>query len=310
MASEKPPRGDAFASKIFSVYAGPTRKRFLVHAGILSASPILGKMVSGGWNECTDCSINLEEWEENTVAQVLQWLYQGFYTWPFIPDELEDDSQAQVADPTATSSETKQPDQAFTRTEKIECHGPRKFTGNLEKVTQNHPIDEIRKTLLLSSKNAATLLPDAKVYVLANYLQLVELKRLAFHNIQDVLCGIELEKSNSSTLASIPLLIEYAYANTDSLVNEEEPLRNLLSSFTAGRLIKVNESSHIRWTVAGEEFIVDLLKKLQRALVNARTARKIEVKALNAQFDQEKKELNRQIEGLKDKLDMYGLLEI
>ncbi|KAL8713687.1 MAG: hypothetical protein Q9220_002213 [cf. Caloplaca sp. 1 TL-2023] len=249
MAYTKAARGDIFTSDIFSVYAGPTCKQFLVHADILSASPVLDKMISGVWNERTKRCINLREWEEQTVAQVVEWLYRGDYAWNFAVDDLKDDTQATAVDSTAAPSPAgkapvvEQSNQSSNLAAQVQRHRPGTFTRTLETIAQIHPVDGIKKTLLPSSRDAINLLPNAKVYVLANYLQLVELKRSALNNIQGVICNIELERSDPSTVATIAELAGFVYGNTDALVNEVEPLRNLFLSFLSHRLRNTNDNT-------------------------------------------------------------------
>lgn len=61
------------------MYAGTTKKLFLVHGAILSRSPVLRSIVEGHWKESEERSIKLEEWNEQTVEHVLHWLYLGYY---------------------------------------------------------------------------------------------------------------------------------------------------------------------------------------------------------------------------------------
>ncbi|KAL8918897.1 MAG: hypothetical protein Q9208_007078 [Pyrenodesmia sp. 3 TL-2023] len=79
--------GSPFTSSIFSIYAGPTKKQFLVHSTILAKSPTLRAIVEGEWKESANRRIDLEEWDEQTVEQLVQWLYSGHYTWLEVASE-------------------------------------------------------------------------------------------------------------------------------------------------------------------------------------------------------------------------------
>lgn len=73
----------AFATPIFEIYAGLGRKRFLAHAGVLSKSEILKTLVEGNWKDSIQQKIIWEDWDEDTVARFLQWIYTGDYERPY-----------------------------------------------------------------------------------------------------------------------------------------------------------------------------------------------------------------------------------
>lgn len=77
-----------YASPIFEIYAGPHRKRFLAHSGVLCKSESLRALVEGRWKDSLERRISWEEWDEDSVARFLEWLYTGDYSWPY-PTNME-----------------------------------------------------------------------------------------------------------------------------------------------------------------------------------------------------------------------------
>lgn len=290
-------RSSAFASPIFAVYAGASGKRFLAHSKLLSLSPTLRKIVDGNWRDSKDCVINLAEWEEPTVEQLLEWLYSGYYTVSSIPMSargvvMSDDEVAEALIPIIhqqlrgrklsdllprdgdeTESDVElSPDcvpdhhQPLTPLQDIRCSGPR----DDGRVLTYPAIDSraVQLESLCKKEWGHTLLPDAKAYVLAQYLQLVDLKRYAFHHIQDTLVFLNQCSPGPQALTRTIALAHYVYSNTDSLNNSEEPLRDLISTFVAEWFLKMDGPQFERLIAGGGEFAVDVTRKLRRHWLN------------------------------------------
>lgn len=110
-----------------------------------------------------------------------------------------------------------------------------------------------------------SLLLDAKVYVLAQYLQLDHLKRLAFYEIQYGL-DIKSEVYGTRLLLESVDLARYVYASTDSLADSEEPLRKLVSTYIAVSFSRY-EGPEIEGLMSeGGELVVDVTRKVRRQL--------------------------------------------
>lgn len=76
-----------------------------------------------------------------------------------------------------------------------------------------------------------TLLQDAKVYVIAHYLELTDLKNLALAAVQNVIDSTS--EMRPKLLSSIVELVKYIYNHTDTLVSTKEPPRELVATFAA-----------------------------------------------------------------------------
>ncbi|KAL8752766.1 MAG: hypothetical protein Q9184_005633 [Pyrenodesmia sp. 2 TL-2023] len=290
-------RMSAFSSEVFTIYAGPSQKKFIAHAGVLAQSPTLRKIVDGGWKESQERTIPLDEWDEKTVQKLLEWLYSGYYTWytqPISPTTLAEGAEDATANVKPKScitslglkSERMINVSPYTWNKKQSLSKPLYYHMSSGKVP-SHPVSILRhgityndssssKQLLESLKYSdvqraldsscatlATLLDDAKLYVLAQYLQLGSLKRLAFLNVQHVFS--ELSKGDTDRLgahvtARFIEYIRYVYASTDSLTNSMEPLRKLTAAAVVAHLHALQAPSFDDLMRQGGDFAVDVMK--------------------------------------------------
>lgn len=66
--------------------------RFLVHRDILtSQSKPFRDALSGEWKEATELKIDLQDWGEATVGQMVEFLYRGSYHYP-APEAISPES--------------------------------------------------------------------------------------------------------------------------------------------------------------------------------------------------------------------------
>ncbi|KAL9598171.1 MAG: hypothetical protein Q9219_004668 [cf. Caloplaca sp. 3 TL-2023] len=290
---------DQTSSPIFTIFVGPSRKHLLAHSEVLSKSSTLWKIVNGSWKDSKNRSINLEEWEEETVEQVLNWLYFGFYSVPemlrnqsdtvpaaeiridvdghaFIEWYASSSSTAQAAwgtvyrqGSTVQRKQDHTPDEhrPLTPLHKVRCLG-----SCASPLSQIYPVGDSRLIRLTKSHCTEwghSLLPDAKVYGLAQYLQSTDLKRHAFCHIQDVLIYFNRQRSlTPATLARIVALAHYVYTSTDHLVNSEEPLRKLVSTFMTEWFMRLEGSGFESLMSQGGDFAIDVTRKLRRHMQN------------------------------------------
>ncbi|CCX32003.1 Similar to hypothetical protein FOXB_16873 [Fusarium oxysporum Fo5176]; acc. no. EGU72617 [Pyronema omphalodes CBS 100304] len=71
------------ATPVYTIAAGPRRKEFLVHSGLLFAdSDSLQELVTAQWKSSRDRTIEWEQFEEDTVTRYVQWLYTKEYQVP------------------------------------------------------------------------------------------------------------------------------------------------------------------------------------------------------------------------------------
>ncbi|KAI4169769.1 MAG: hypothetical protein LQ346_008934 [Caloplaca aetnensis] len=233
-------------------------------------------MTTGDWKESASRSITVSEWDEGTIQQLLHYLYHGTYS---IPAPSNDD------DASSTSPRPRYFTQQLTKEEirrrplppliYIDCLGPRDEVplGKLPEKDLYMYRNEPDIQLALSS--GYTLLPDARVYVLAHYLQLDGLQRLAFHRIQDVLVRWGGREDGEEILEKVVEVVGYVYVNTitttgteeeggKEVEKEEEPLRNLLSSFVAKEFREFHGPEFEGLVFEGGEFMVDMVRKIAR----------------------------------------------
>lgn len=77
------------------------------------------------------------------------------------------------------------------------------------------------------------LLPDARVYMLARYLQLEDLKSDLFERLRYVLLQWEPYLFRRGEIISTVNLARFVYTFTYPSVSSEEPMRKLVSTFVA-----------------------------------------------------------------------------
>lgn len=106
------------------------------------------------------------------------------------------------------------------------------------------------------------LLASAKVYAMANYFLLPELKNLAIQRLQETL-GLVGWPAPESTMVA---LIEYVYAHTDGQIGEEEPLRKLVTTFAASNYANLQGPQFRTLMSDGGDFVVDLVAILTQRI--------------------------------------------
>ena len=80
-------RVSPFSSSMFTVFAGRDERAVYAHADILSRSDMLTSLVGGNWKENKDPLIKLPQFEYETVARSVRWLYTGDYDGPYLVDD-------------------------------------------------------------------------------------------------------------------------------------------------------------------------------------------------------------------------------
>lgn len=202
----------AFGSPIFSIYAGPSQTRLYVHASIVAKSPVLRKIVEGDWEDSHERVIFLEDHDTATVECMLQWLYCGYYTWcdtitPAAspnPGITSDGNRNYVTSLAAdggrliwlsprTFLEGRELVAHPSDSEPTTASNPRKILGLVlpdqsrkmyRELSNHHEASLIEEAVRVCTPNGTTLLRDAKLYALAQYLELPRLKSLTLQNIK------------------------------------------------------------------------------------------------------------------------------
>lgn len=129
----------------------------------------------------------------------------------------------------------------------------------------------------------AILLTHAKLYTLADYMLLTTLKVQAFQRLQSLLGFISapsiyasppdvailnLPLINTPLIGNLITLVRYIYRNTPQLKSENEPLRDLISTFIAEHYEQFGDDQRevASLMVEGGEFQEDLHSKMRRPL--------------------------------------------
>ncbi|KAL8973899.1 MAG: hypothetical protein Q9197_001856 [Variospora fuerteventurae] len=151
-------------------------------------------IVKGQWKESDERSIKFEEWDEQTVEHVFEWLYLGYYYLDLSIDRLRADGKRKTSSPLLeTGQEQSQGEPILRGEEGADANKYRRpltplalfhtlsYAGPPEEMTQCAEGSASEDEELSTGK---ILLPDARVYMLAQYLQLEGLKSDAFDSLR------------------------------------------------------------------------------------------------------------------------------
>lgn len=175
---------------------------FPVPRAILEAqSKPLRQATTGPWLESQARRIDLQEWDAETVNQLVSFLYRGTYQGP--------------------------------------------------------------DTDMLS----VVLLEHAKVYALAQYQDIEELRKLALKGIQE---GLATNAAKEIYSGAVVELLRYVYSHTQFLTNSKEPLRELVSQFTADNFQNLYTYNMVELIGDGDfiDFRLDVMFKVCERLDN------------------------------------------
>ena len=112
-----------------------------------------------------------------------------------------------------------------------------------------------------------TIMAHAKLYALSKYMLFPDLAHLAYNNICTVLIFNGKLQAGSSLVEDIVMLIRYAYANTETLTNSLEPLRDLLTSYVAISFGAWQGPTANQLMEEGGDFVVDITTKVGKRMV-------------------------------------------
>ncbi|KAL8995218.1 MAG: hypothetical protein Q9169_005006 [Polycauliona sp. 2 TL-2023] len=300
-----------FDSPIFSIYAGPARKQFHVHASSLRQSPVLAKIIDGDWKESEDRTIDLAEWDVLTIDQCLHFLYFKHYHMltpvleqPVPVGDVEAKVPSGVPVCTCDCAEMAHPVQSGTQSV---------FTkpahGITDTGTADHQpfetADVNTEPEHLDTARAFSLLQHAKLYVLAQYLELTDLKTEAYQHLA-ALMDLLLGKLIPKLLKYMVQLIRYVYTSTDTLKNSNEPLRELVAIYVAGCFQHFHGEDADKLMEEGGDFVVDVMKNVQHRVLHDMTAFESKMKMSRLRALDEKNELLQEVAKYKKRLRKRG----
>lgn len=274
--------------------AGKEQRELQVHSDILSQSETLAASVNGPFKETTESLVKLVEWEVDTVTSLVQWFYTRDYDTP-LPAPVRDPNtkveeaasacsvglkqpQGLSAIPkgrAAPNSATEAPPEALRIDVPIPAHGGYLLShqmSNLESLMQfGHQVsrpDANGEKIDFKYTFTTTLMCHAKVYALADYLLLSDLKKLAYKGIDLCIRIIEHLGLDEHTIKDVATLARYVYAHTNDHKpgdsENEEPLRKRISTFIAANLRNFRGPDALELENAGGELVQDIFEKVRQ----------------------------------------------
>ncbi|KAL8669765.1 MAG: hypothetical protein Q9168_005659 [Polycauliona sp. 1 TL-2023] len=286
-----------FDSPVFTIYAGPSRRKFIAHAAFLRESPVLAKIIDGNWKDSEDRTIDLVEWDELTIDQFIHFVYfEEFQVSPPIIGKSDLDGVPDVALTDGIARCTlSDPETAI----------PVNISLNMDAALlahqtagSNNPIHKPSGTNINSNERkmtdirlASTLLQYSKLYALAQYLEMADLKLQAWQDIRDTL-DLLLEAFPRG-LDYIIQLIRHIYATTDSLNSSDEPLRSVVARFVASGFPAFQGEDAEKLMEEGGDFVVDVMRKVQERAIEEDHKRDVVVEDLRGEVEKYKKRLRK-----------------
>jgi hypothetical protein len=240
--------------------------------------------------------VDWSEWEESTVKRYLEWIYTGSYSVSEC-SEYSETPQAEAGDRTTSEPAVQRSQLDIHRplTPLSACFVPLPTTG---------PDD----ASLDKGDFSTVSIAHAKLYVLAQYTNTPVLENAALGRLHKILLQTAPIKS-SQIVESIVNLVEYVYANTNALVNSEEPIRRVVSTFCVVRFFElVGQPAFQKLQSEGGDFVVDFWERAGRLLewerkesdhvIEARGQVNKELEVKCASLGRENKELERKCASL------------
>lgn len=310
---------DLFVGPFFEIVAGQTA--FLAHASVLEKSEKLRVIVQGRWKDSTEHKILLEDWDPQTVGRLLEWLYTGDYESPF-PAEAPQPKAENLEVPAQNTSVHPNPDAKVPQSspKNESAKGSQRPLMSLADIPFNKAEPELRPSNAEAFKQwaskyphspcvlnfEAALLTHARLYALADYMLLPALQAQIFQRLKALfsfistaaytsssgVATLSLPLANTPVIGNIITLIQYVYANTTRLESEDEPLRELISTFVALHYDQFDDEGGevLEFMAQGGDFQGDVHDKVRR--------NEIALKKENALLKKKLKEVNNAIKEL------------
>lgn len=275
-----------YASPVFSIYVGRAGKHLVAHASVLSKSPTLKRMIDGNWRDSHDRKIIWEEEDEATVHQLLDFLYTGSYKYMVAPSELGPAKRLDLELRNCHIDKIHPEEDAQSDDGLTACLA-HNATHN---ATEGDDVPSDKQHAILTG---FTLLQDAKVYVIAHYLELTDLKNLALAAVQNVIDSTSAMRPK--LLSNIVELVKYVYNHTDTLVSTKEPLRELVATFAAEWFHVFDRDGVKELMSKGGDSLIDIMEKVQQ-----------HVEDLKAEHVRIERDLQKQMERYQKRLIKRG----
>ncbi|KAL9130558.1 MAG: hypothetical protein Q9217_001271 [Psora testacea] len=276
-----------FSGPLLTILAGEGEKALHAHANVLSESETLRVMIEGDWKESKESQIFLRDWDEDTVSRVLDWLYTGDYKSPFPRRQTsytQSGEEAVVIRPLEPSYTARPAPEAsnVSKSTPIQIGAP---TGNLDDIEyeakelarkESNFLDFIVWAQKHSGEasalnHAEPLMAHAKVYALAGYFLLRDLKLLAAKRLRASVLFIGAFQAGSPAVDDVALVAKYIYTNTnaykDGKPEEEEPLRRFISGVIATHFKHFVGEGPNQVLHEGGDLVMDICQKMRAQAV-------------------------------------------
>lgn len=223
-----------------------------------------------------------EVWDEETVAQFVQWMYTGDYEWRSSVDTNKEGREAtspqdpEEVNQELTSNEKSTHEEANAAQEvELELEEQRRrraeFDPPLRLLTPLGQYDpRITQTQLPPEREDKpahfSFLTHAKIAVLAEYTDVQELKMMAVGRLLDGLLSTKSLENNKTAVESLVELIRYVYANTEDRISAPDPLRKMVSTFAAQNILEFRGTEVRKLLEDGGDFAVDVMSNVMRRM--------------------------------------------
>lgn len=236
-------------------------QHFFVHKAILTSQ-------STSFQNTPERTVDLSEWNSDTVARLVEFLYCRNYDYPD-PTPLEPRAERSLGEnlpPAQADSEVENPRRPLTPLP--DCLGSSLALDMAPRtdVERLHPFDPPHYDF------GGILLAHAKVYSLASSKSIIPLQTLALRRLLLVLLRLHPLQPQSHILKNIVDFTRYVYAsnlsvNTDFLVSSEEPLRKLASQLIALNFaVFHSQPDAVELIAQGGDLVTDVMAKVCRRL--------------------------------------------
>lgn len=229
-----------FNSHPFKFLVGPGRKEFTMHSALVAhQSKALDTLVNGGMKEAIEKCVVWDETDEETFIRFCQFAYTGSY-------DGADPKKRKTVDLTTTlerAGESEDGWEGLAIRGKAKKHvaplSPDSFATKKEflwytftTLHQNPDPEVMSQTRHIEPGDncADVFLSHARVYVFADYHGIDGLQTLALRNLRRTLTEFTLDEKGSWGVIK---LVDYCFKNTSDKGVHPDPLRTLVSTYTA-----------------------------------------------------------------------------
>ena len=234
---------------------GIAKKPYLVHSSLITSnSKTIRAMCEGDWAESHSQEVDWSGWEECTVKHYLDWIYTGSYS---VSEYSEDCDTAPTEEEIETSPEPSVQNSLFDTIRPL---------TPLSVCFTFLPAEAPYDTSQHDGDFSAISMAHAKIYVLAQYTNTPALENDALKRLHKLLVQLPPSK-DLHIIESVVNLVQYVYANTNALVNSEEPMRRVISTFCAVRFFELlGQPAFQKLQYEGGDFMVDFWEKAGRLI--------------------------------------------